>query len=204
VPADAVRSVLLNMTVTEPLAGGELCVWASGDDKPDVAMVSYVQGQTVPNLVLAPLGTDGSVTLQTTGGAAHVIADVVGFFSPSCAVARMVAVSPTRVLDTRRVGQTLAGNKVIEVQLAGAAGVPPSGVSAVVLNVTAARPTRAGYLTLWPAGEPQPPASNLNFRPKQTVPNLVVAKLGANGAVDVAVSSGRVHVVIDLLGYFTE
>ena len=39
--------------------------------------------------------------------------------------------------------------------------------------------------------------------PHQTVPNLVVAELGANGAVDVAVSAGRVHVVIDLLGYFT-
>ena len=203
VPADAVRAVLLNMTVTEPLASGELCVWAAGDAKPDVAMVSFVKGQTVPNLVVAPLSAAGDVVVQTSGGAAHVIADVVGFFSPSCAVARMVATSPTRVLDTRRVGRTLSGSNVAELMLAGQAGVPATGVTAVVLNVTAARPTRPGYLTVWPAGEPQPAASNLNFMPHQTVPNLVVAELGANGAVDVAVSAGRVHVVIDLLGYFT-
>ena len=115
----------------------------------------------------------------------------------------MVAVPPTRVLDTRRVGRTLAGSQVVEVPLAGQAGIPATGVSAVVMNVTATRPTRAGYLTVWPAGEKQPQAANLNFKPRQTVPNLVVAKVGANGAVDIAVSSGRVHVVADVIGYFT-
>ena len=202
VPADGVRAVLLNMTVTEPLAGGELCVWARGAAKPDVAMVSYTRGQTVPNLVVAPVNGDGEVTVQSTGGAAHVIADVVGYFSPSCAVARMVAVSPTRVLDTRRIGRTLSSANMVELPLAGVGGVPATGATAVVLNVTAARPTRAGYLTVWPATEPQPPASNLNFTPRHTVPNLVVAELGSNGAVNVAVSAGRVHVMIDLVGYF--
>ena len=56
---------------------------------------------------------------------------------------------------------------------------------------------------MWPAGEPKPAAANLNFRARQTVPNLVIAKLGANGAVDVAVSCGRVHVIADAIGYFT-
>jgi hypothetical protein len=195
--------VLLNVAVTEPLGAGEVCVWASGTDKPDVAMVSYAQGQTVPNLIVAQVGADGAIALQATGGATHVVADVVGFFSPSCAVARMVALSPTRVLDTRRIGRTLAGAQVVEVPLAGHAGLPATGVSAVVMNVTAARPTRAGYLTVWPAGTPQPKAANLSFKPRQTVPNLVIVELGANGAVDVAVSCGRVHVVADVLGYFT-
>jgi hypothetical protein len=203
VPGDSVSAVLLNVAVTEPLSSGEVCVWASGTEKPDVAMVSYTQGQTVPNLVVAQVGADGAVELQATGGATHLVADVVGFFSPSCAVARMVALTPTRVLDTRRIGRTLAGAQVTEVPLAGQAGIPATGVSAVVMNVTAARATRAGYLTVWPAGEPRPSAANLSFKPRHTVPNLVVVELGKNGAVHVAVSCGRVHVVADVLGYFT-
>ena len=125
VPGDTIHAVLLNVTVTEPLSAGELCVWGTGNEKPDVAMVSYVQGQTVPNLVVAPLGADGTVTVQTTGGATHVIADVVGYFSPSCGVARMVSIDAARVLDTRRVGRSLGGASWLEVPLAGRPASPP-------------------------------------------------------------------------------
>jgi len=64
-------------------------------------------------------------------------------------------------------------------------GVPATGVSAVVLNVTVTQPTTGSFLTVYPSGTTRPLASSLNFVAAQTVPNLVVAKVGADGKVGV-------------------
>ena len=53
----------------------------------------------------------------------------------------------------------------------------------VVLNVTAVSPSGDGYLTVFPCGENQPNTSNVNYVAGQTVPNAVIAKVGAGGAV---------------------
>ena len=71
-----------------------------------------------------------------------------------------------------------------------------------MLNVTATEPTALSFLTAWPAGEARPLASNLNYGPGQTVPNLVVVKVGAGGVVNLYNSSGSTHVVADLAGWY--
>ena len=63
--------------------------------------------------------------------------------------------------------------------VAGRGGVPATGVGAVALNVTATNPTANSYFTVWPTGQPQPNASNLNFGAGQTIPNMVIVPLGA-------------------------
>jgi len=50
-------------------------------------------------------------------------------------------------------------------------GVPASGVTSVVLNVTATAPTTAGHLTVYPSGAAVPTASTLNFAAGRTVPD---------------------------------
>jgi hypothetical protein len=48
-----------------------------------------------------------------------------------------------------------------------------------------------------------PLASNLNFVANQTIPNLVIAKVGTNGQVEFYNgSSGTTHVVVDVMGWF--
>ena len=88
-------------------------------------------------------------------------------------------------------------------QVAGVAGsgVPASGVTAVVLNVTAVWPSAESFLSVWPAGVGRPLVSNLNFPAGRTIPNLVTAKVGAGGKVSVYNNSGGVHVVADVVGY---
>ena len=54
---------------------------------------------------------------------------------------------------------------------------------------------------MWPAGSAQPTASNLNFLAGQTVPNLVMMKLGAGGAISIANGPGAAHVLVDVMGY---
>src|SRR2546423_1479656 len=71
--------------------------------------------------------------------------------------------------------------------------------------VRGAGPTRAFSLTVYPAGLQQVPlASNLNFLAGQTVPNRVIAKVGANGAISIFNGSGLAHVVVDVNGWFSD
>jgi hypothetical protein len=76
-------------------------------------------------------------------------------------------------------------------------------VGAVVLNVTVTQPTGSGYLTVYPHGVTRPASSNLNFVAGQTVPNLVIAPVGANGNVDFYTgTTGTTQIVADVSGWF--
>ena len=209
VPSIGVSAVVLNVTATEPQAPGYLTVWPDGSSRPLASNLNFTAGQTVPNLVIAPVGPDGKVDIYNGSGAAvQVIADVSGWFSAGVPAAGGLApLTPARVLDTR-VGQgaagPVAGGGTVSLQVLGVGGVPSTGVSAVVLNVTATDPAAVGYLTAWPDGVSRPLASNLNFTAGQTVPNLVVAPVGADGKVDIYNGSGAtVQVVADVSGWFS-
>ncbi|MDX1620024.1 MAG: S8 family serine peptidase [Nitriliruptorales bacterium] len=118
------------------------------------------------------------------------------------------AVDPARILDTRTTNGghlgKLGHRDALRLQVAGRGGIPTSGVAAVVLNVTVTHPTNESYLTVFPSGTSRPVASNLNFVPNQTIPNLVTVKLGTAGSVDIFNFSGSTHVVVDVAGYYVE
>jgi hypothetical protein len=77
--------------------------------------------------------------------------------------------------------------------------VPPS---AVIANVTVTNPTAPSFLTVWPDGSTKPLASDLNYVAGLTVPNLVVVKVGASGAIDLFNASGTTDVVVDVVGWY--
>lgn len=203
VPTSA-TAVALNVTVTEPDAPGFLTVWPCGSPQPLASNVNYVAGQTIPNLVVAKLGTGGTVCIigQVT---THVVADINGWFSPS---ATYTPVAPERLLDTREgvgaaAGQLQAGTTLaLQITGAGATSIP-SNATAVAINVTVTDPAADGYLTIWPCGSPQPLASNLNYMQGQTIANLVIAKLGSAGSLCIAGQS-TAHIVADVNGWFAQ
>jgi len=81
--------------------------------------------------------------------------------------------------------------------------VPVSGVSAVVLNVAATDAVAAGFVTVWPTGQPRPLAANLNLMgPGQTISNQVIVPVGTDGKVSFFTQSGT-HLVADVAGWFT-
>lgn len=95
-----------------------------------------------------------------------------------------VSLRPARILDTRKslgAGGPVGANRTIYVQVTGRAGVPGSGVAAVVLNVTVTDATSAGYITVYPDQTTRPTASNLNYPRGDTRANLVTVKLGPTG-----------------------
>nr|WP_107486768.1 right-handed parallel beta-helix repeat-containing protein [Streptomyces sp. TLI_235] len=113
---------------------------------------------------------------------------------------------PTRVLDTRKAlgapGAPVASGHSIDLDLAGVAGVPAEGVTAVTLNVTVTAPTTSGFLTVYPHGQERPTASNLNWTTGQTVANLVTVPVVDGRATFFAGGGpGTVEVIADLAGY---
>jgi hypothetical protein len=151
------------------------------------------------------VGAGGKVSIFNQSGSTHVIADVLGCFGGG-ATSKFVTVSPARVLDTREgIGAPPArlGGGALTLQLAGRGGVPLSGATAVLLNVTAVAPSAGTYLTVFPTGIERPLASNLNAAVGQVVPNMVIARLGPDGAAAIFNNSGVVDLVADVMGYFT-
>ncbi len=209
VPASGVGAVVLNVTVTQPTTAGVLTVYPAGVAAPTSSNLNFVTGQTVPNLVIAPVGANGQVNFfNNSVGSVQIIADVSGWFAAgSPAAGGLAPITPARVLDTRSgiggITGPVGGHQTVSLAVLGQGGVPASGVGAVVLNVTVTQPTTAGVLTVYPAGVAAPTSSNLNFVTGQTVPNLVIAPVGANGQVNLFNNSvGSVQIIADVSGWF--
>jgi hypothetical protein len=208
VPDTGVSGVVVNVTVTEPTDSSWITVWPSGEAMPVASNLNMAAHQTVANLVSTKVGADGVVRFANANGTAHLIADVVGWFDdgPSADGAEFVPVTPARLLDTRNGigGRTtpLGDGEGYGLTVVGAGGVPASGVSAVVVNITATQPSAVAYLTAWPAGEDQPTASNLNVTPGATVANLATVAVGGAGRIRLFNSAGTTHVIVDVVGWY--
>ncbi|MGE0731880.1 MAG: hypothetical protein AB7O92_28080 [Acidimicrobiia bacterium] len=96
----------------------------------------------------------------------------------------------------------LGAGATMALTVAGRGGIPATGVAAVALNVTATNATEPTFLTVHPSGSVRPDASNLNVGPGETVANLVISNVGADGAVVLFNDRGRVDVVVDVAGWF--
>ena len=205
VPSGA-SSVALNVTVTSPTRPGSITVYPSGSGKPLASNLNFRAGQTIPNLVAARLGTGGKVRLaNNSSGSVSLIADVTGYYvgGTPTAAGSFVSLTPSRVLDTRSSSGPVTPDGQLSLAVAGVGGVPASGASSVVLNVTVTAPTRSGNLTAYASGSAKPVASNLNFVAGDTIPNLVVAPIGPDGRVILANNSaGTVQLIADVAGYF--
>ncbi|HKF75974.1 MAG TPA: fibronectin type III domain-containing protein, partial [Candidatus Dormibacteraeota bacterium] len=212
VPAANVSAVVLNVTVTDTTAASFLTVFPTGTALPTASSLNWVAGETVPNLVEVALGAGGQVSLFNHSGSTDVVVDVegwVGDATNSSGLSGMFnGLQPARLLDTRTGPGGIVGplgpGATLNLQVTGAGGVPATGVSAVVLNVTVTDTSDASFLTVFPAGTARPTASNLNWVPGETVPNRVIVEVGAGGQVSVFNHSGSTDVVVDVNGWFTD
>jgi hypothetical protein len=208
VPA-GVSAVVLNVAVVSPASAGFITVHGGGTARPPTSNLNFVKGQTVSNMVIAAVATNGVVDLYNgSTGTVQLVADVSGYYlsgTPTDAGAYR-SVTPSRVLNTLAgVGAlkgAVAANGTVHLKVAGVGSVP-AGVSAVVLNVAVVSPASAGFITVHRGGTARPPTSNLNFVKGQTVSNLVVAPVATNGVVDLYNgSTGTVQLVADVSGYY--
>ena len=205
-----VRAVVLNVTATQPTASGFVRVYPSGLAKaPTTSNLNYVKGETVANLVTVPVTSTGQIVLYVNqaSGTAQLIADLEGYYTAGndATDSGYAPLSPTRILDTRS-GVGGAGGRVAgwgHVKLSVPSSVP-SNATALVINVTAVAPAASGDVVVYPDGQSTPTASNLNFAAGQTVPNLVIVPIPADGVIDFYLqSSGSADLLADLEGYYS-
>jgi hypothetical protein len=117
-------------------------------------------------------------------------------------------VPPCRLIDTRSTtdGPALSpvGPRLLPVTpLCGI----PSTAKAVMVNLTVVDATGGGNLRAWPADQPKPGTSVLNFSTGQTRANNAILPLSSDGQGMLAVQplvigGGTVHLIIDVSGYF--
>lgn len=111
--------------------------------------------------------------------------------------------APARLLDTRSPKQTLGDGGSLDVQVAGQVGIPANATS-VVLNVTVAGTTTAGYLSVVPSGTNPTLSSTLNWSNAGTLEsNTATVALPVNGKVTVYNHTGSTDVVLDVSGFYT-
>lgn len=208
VPADGVSAVVLNLTVDRATRAGYVQAYPTGRSTPGAHSNLNVSaaGQTVAVLATVPVGGDGTVTLFSSGGG-HLVADVTGYYAPSAATSagRFAALTPARLLDTRKLAGKPGPRSSTLLKVTGRAGVPASGVSAVALNVVTTQPDAAGYVQVIPTDGPTRTggSSNLNAARGQTIANLAVVPVGRDGQVTLY-SSASTHLVVDVQGWWTD
>lgn len=112
---------------------------------------------------------------------------------------------PFRLVDTRTglgaPAAALGAGETLVIDPTGTGGVPGTGVTGVVANVTVTGATADSHLTVWPDGEPMPLASSLNWPAGATRANLVTVKTGADGDLALTNNAGEVDVLVDVVGW---
>ena len=211
VPAGA-SAVVLNLTATDATAGFLQVVPTGGTTAFGASSNVNVTtvGQTIPNLVVVPIGADGTVTVYSQSGA-NVVVDVIGYFTgaaaPLSSDGLFVPLDPARILDTRTGPGAPAAkpgaSTALNLQVASAGGVPGLGATGAFMNVTITDANAAGFVQVYPTGQGTAGAtSNLNVeRAGQTRPNAVFTGLGTAGQVTLYTLTGG-HLVADVAGWF--
>lgn len=205
VPAGGAEAVVLNVTADDASAPGYVTVWPAGGKAPQVSNINLdYGGQTRANQVIVKLGDGGAISLLTSNGA-HLIVDVVGYFSaggnrPASRSGLFVPAGPTRLLDTRNDTKPIGGSST-NLVVVGQRGVPAVGVLAIVANATVVDAAAPGFVTVYPQGQAEPNTSNLNVEGGQTIANHVTT-LVQDGGVTLQTTVDA-HLLVDLAGWYT-
>ena len=214
VTAGTITAVVMNVTVADSTAGGNITAYPAGTTMPATSNLNFSAGEIVPNLVTVQVGSGESVDLRNaSSGSSDLIADVEGYYVASASGSYYLPNTPQRILDTRKgigaVEAPVAAGGAVALSVpqcvsgSGSSKVTDTAVAAAV-NVTVVSPTSSGYITAYPGQTTAPVSSNLNFSAGETVPNLVVVKVGSDGKIELRNGSpGTVQLVADLEGCYS-
>lgn len=204
-PTDA-SAVVLNITTTSTSAPTHVTVWPTGAARPMASSLNPQPGITRANLTTAAIGNGGKVSLFNNAGSTNLIVDLVGYYTSAGAASGgspFFPATPERAYDTRDgtggVRGPLSGSVVLP--FAGRGVVPPDA-SAVDVNVTAVDQPTPGHLTIWPAGQSLPIASNLNYGARDTIANRALAGLSGGNTQLAPAPASASQVVMDVAGWF--
>ena len=206
VPATGIRAVAVNISSIHPTSNSYITAYPSGFPRPGTATLNPRPGAVVPNMSIVGVGDDGTIQIYNNSGDVHITVDLMGYFTSDPA-AKMLPLSPNRILDTRiGVGAPaarVAAGAPLVLDILGRGGVPGTGVDSVVLNVTSVGPSATGWLTAWPTGVAKPHVANLSYRQGEIIPNMIICKVGPDGRINLEASAGDLELVADVVGCYS-
>lgn len=205
VPATGVAAVNFNVTAIVPAANGYLDIWPAGTTAPNYSALNFTAGENIVNSVTAKVGTGGKIAVANVSGAGmHLAIEVLGWYGTGNESA-YVPLNPTRRLDSRLAGQDYttpwAAGETRSLQLTGTAGIPRSGVSAAIVNLTSANAAGYGYFDIRPADGSAASFDQIYYG-GEAISNEVIVPLGEDGRVNITAFESSTHVILDVVGYF--
>lgn len=204
----AAKAYALNVTVVPKGPLGYITIFPTGQPQPLVSTLNSIDGRIKANAALVPAGTAGAISVTATNPT-ELVLDISGYFVDAGSDAAALAFYPItqcRLADTRNGtgglgGPILAANGVRSLPVLSSSCGIPAGARAYSINVTVVPSGPLGYLTLWPAGQPQPPVSLLNAPTGAIVANAAIVPAGSGGAIN-AFATSATQMVVDINGYF--
>jgi hypothetical protein len=201
-------AVTLNLTGVKATAGTHLTVFptpASGNAVPLVSNLNLAAGQTAAVAVQVSVPAAGlnagMIRIVNSAGSTGVIVDLNGYFTSGSGGPNQAGFFPLVVPDRVLSGTEIPADSSVDVSVLGDA---PANATAVVLNLTATKPTAGTFESVVPtprAGVPT--VSNLNLPAGRTRANLVTVPIGAGSMVTVYNSQGVTKTYVDVLGYYS-
>ncbi|MBM7790345.1 RHS repeat domain-containing protein [Tenggerimyces flavus] len=209
VPAANVSAVAVNLTMVDATADTNLISWPAGQARPSVSTLQVGAGRAMSGLAQVKVGAGGKISVYAGSGQVNLIVDVEGYYLDNTQTGRdlYVPITPDRINNQgamsaggvrgiKILGATRYGNPAVQV-------IPPAGVTAVVLSVTAIDPQGSGFFTVWPSGAVRPEMSTLSYTATDAnVTNTVIVKPGSNGYISILSSGGRPGTTVDVQGYY--
>ncbi|MEO6123262.1 MAG: hypothetical protein ABIR32_06095 [Ilumatobacteraceae bacterium] len=191
VPGDA-AGVAVNVTIVDnDVAGFALLFPCDTPQAVPIALVNYIPHTATPSFTIAKPGADGTVCIQTSS-AASIVVDVFGYFPTGSPIS---VVAPTRLLDTRGLGDRIPALTDVPVVVVGGAGLPANALAASI-TVTAASPAGIGWTVAYPCGTSSA-TSTLNVVPGRATTNSAIVAPGAGGAVCIKANIAT-HLLVDV------
>jgi hypothetical protein len=211
IPADA-TAITGNLTVVGQTRAGYLSITKTKVANPTTSTLNFPLGDTRANGVSVPLNANGAlwIVYKASGGSAHVVLDVTGYYRNDPSGLLYYPLAPRRMMDTRP-GAPVSGltgpfnaSGPRRLQVAAQLGVP-TGAAAVTGNLTVVGQQAGGYVSATLNSEVNPTTSVLNFPLGDNRANGVTMPLNASGRswfVYKAPSGRTTHLVLDVSGYF--
>jgi hypothetical protein len=157
---------------------------------------------------LSTLGTLSATYISTAGQKTDLVFDVTGYFVQGGSTgARYVAITPTRLLDTRY-GTGLYGAQSANIPATftvWGTGYVPTTALGVTGNLTVTDQTSGWAVFLGPNPTYTPSTSTINFNAGQVVANGVTVGLSGTGTLSatyISTSGNTTDLVFDVTGYF--
>ena len=197
----AVALIVTGVSAASDVAGYATVFPGGTPQPPSSNLNTNGSGDARPNLVVVPLGADGSIDIRRFA-LADVVVDVAGYFANATSSAGLYhVVAPTRQVDTR-IPKGFGSLAMDGVGTLNPAGAVPQSAVALSQNITMTQSVGPGYVTAYPSDQRRPLASNGNVSaPNQDHASLSLTKIGVGGGLSYF-SSGGTDLVVDITGYF--